>query len=75
MILFIKDIEKSIVGNPEAYAAFKSKLDNLPENIVIIGSHTQMDSRKEKVTVCDLIHYCSVKLYFTYFNTGELYTA
>lgn len=48
LILFIKDIEKSIVGNPEAYAAFKSKLDNLPENIVIIGSHTQMDSRKEK---------------------------
>ncbi|XP_042483680.1 uncharacterized protein LOC122064050 isoform X2 [Macadamia integrifolia] len=48
LILFVKDIEKSMSGNPEAYANFKSKLENLPENVVVIGSHTQMDNRKEK---------------------------
>ncbi|KAF8394574.1 hypothetical protein HHK36_020787 [Tetracentron sinense] len=48
LILFVKDIEKSMVGNPEVYATFKSKLENLPENVVVIGSHTQMDNRKEK---------------------------
>ncbi|XP_010259604.1 PREDICTED: uncharacterized protein LOC104598971 isoform X2 [Nelumbo nucifera] len=48
LILFMKDIEKSMVGNQEAYTAFKTRLENLPENIVIIGSHTQLDNRKEK---------------------------
>ncbi|XP_042516828.1 uncharacterized protein LOC122091073 isoform X2 [Macadamia integrifolia] len=48
LILFIKDIEKSIAVNPEAYANLKSKLENLPENVVVICSHTQMDNRKEK---------------------------
>ena len=38
-----------MAGNPEAYAALKSKLENLPENVVVIASHTQMDNRKEKV--------------------------
>jgi len=47
-ILFMKDAEKSIVGNGDSYA-FKSKLENLPNNVVVIGSHTQNDSRKEKV--------------------------
>ncbi|XP_057964873.1 uncharacterized protein LOC131155636 [Malania oleifera] len=48
LILFVKDIEKSIVGNPGAYAALKIKLESLPANAVVIGSHTQVDSRKEK---------------------------
>ncbi|KAK4732251.1 hypothetical protein R3W88_025239 [Solanum pinnatisectum] len=48
LVLFIKDIEKSMVGNPEAYAAFKIKLEHLPENVVAIASHAQSDSRKEK---------------------------
>ncbi|XP_043719812.1 uncharacterized protein LOC122667554 [Telopea speciosissima] len=48
LILFVKDIEKSMSGNPEAYVNFKSKLENLPENVVVIGSHAQMDNRKEK---------------------------
>ncbi|KAL0391111.1 UNVERIFIED_CONTAM: protein MSP1, partial [Sesamum calycinum] len=48
LILFLKDIEKSMVGNPEAYAAFKIKLETLPENVVVIASHTQTDNRKEK---------------------------
>ncbi|KAL9141831.1 hypothetical protein ABFS82_14G130800 [Erythranthe guttata] len=48
LILFLKDIEKSMAGNAEAYASFKVKLEQLPENVVIIASHTQTDSRKEK---------------------------
>lgn len=48
LILFVKDIEKSMVGNQDAYSALKSKLDNLPDRIIVIGSHTQMDNRKEK---------------------------
>ncbi|KAK0582949.1 hypothetical protein LWI29_031416 [Acer saccharum] len=48
LILFVKDIEKSVVGNGDAYAAFKSKLENLPSNFIVIGSHTQLDNRKEK---------------------------
>ncbi|XP_052180628.1 uncharacterized protein LOC127793889 [Diospyros lotus] len=47
-ILFMKDPEKSIVGNPESYSTFKSKLENLSDNIIVIGSHTQTDNRKEK---------------------------
>lgn len=48
LILFVKDIEKSLAGNNDAYGALKSKLENLPSNVVVIGSHTQLDSRKEK---------------------------
>ncbi|KAK3007858.1 hypothetical protein RJ639_014587, partial [Escallonia herrerae] len=48
LIMFVKDIEKSMLGNPEAYATFKNRLENLPGNVVIISSHAQMDSRKEK---------------------------
>lgn len=47
-ILFIKDAEKSIVGNSESYSTFKSRLEKLPDNVVIIASQTQMDNRKEK---------------------------
>ncbi|KAL9168499.1 hypothetical protein ABFS82_04G019300 [Erythranthe guttata] len=48
LILFLKDIEKSLSGNTEAYTSLKVKLDSLSENIVVIASHTQTDSRKEK---------------------------
>ncbi|CAL5444435.1 unnamed protein product [Camellia sinensis] len=47
-ILFVKDAEKSIVGNSELFATFKSKLEKLPDNTVVIGSHTQTDISKEK---------------------------
>ncbi|XVF21951.1 hypothetical protein REPUB_Repub12eG0133400 [Reevesia pubescens] len=47
-ILFLKDIEKSMAGNTDVYASLKSKVENLPANVVVIGSHTQMDNRKEK---------------------------
>ncbi|KAK7282029.1 hypothetical protein RIF29_10505 [Crotalaria pallida] len=46
-ILFMKDAEKSIVGNGDPNS-FKSKLEKLPDNVVVIGSHTNNDSRKEK---------------------------
>ncbi|XAR58451.1 Adenosinetriphosphatase [Bertholletia excelsa] len=45
LIIFLKDIEKSIAGNSEPC---KSRLDNLPDNLVVIASHTQVDNRKEK---------------------------
>ncbi|KAA3475071.1 AAA-type ATPase family protein isoform 1 [Gossypium australe] len=48
LILFVKDIEKSMAGNTDVYNSLKSKVENLPANVVIIGSHTQMDNRKEK---------------------------
>ncbi|KAH7415516.1 hypothetical protein KP509_14G049600 [Ceratopteris richardii] len=47
-ILFIKDVEKSVVGNFEYHTAFKTKLEKLESGIVVIGSHTMSDSRKEK---------------------------
>lgn len=48
LIVFLKDMEKCMSGNPEAYVEIKSKLENLPDNLVVIASHTQPDSRKEK---------------------------
>ncbi|XP_011044170.1 PREDICTED: uncharacterized protein LOC105139438 isoform X2 [Populus euphratica] len=47
-ILYMKDAEKSIVGNSDSYSTFKSRLEKLPDNVVVIGSHTQNDNRKEK---------------------------
>ena len=49
LILFLKDIDKSVSGNTEVYVTLKSKLEKLPENIVVIASQTQLDNRKEKV--------------------------
>lgn len=46
LVLFIKDIEKAIVGNSEV---LKSKFESLPQNVVVIGSYIQQDNRKEKV--------------------------
>ncbi|CAH8305318.1 unnamed protein product [Eruca vesicaria subsp. sativa] len=48
LILFLKDIEKSVSGNSEVYVTLKSKLEKLPGNVVVIASQTQLDSRKEK---------------------------
>ncbi|XAR67906.1 Adenosinetriphosphatase [Bertholletia excelsa] len=47
-ILFMKDAEKSIGGNVDLCNIFRSKLDKLPDNVVILCSHAQPDSRKEK---------------------------
>lgn len=48
-ILFMKDAEKSLVGNSDSYSTFRGKLDKLSDNVVVIGSHTHSDNRKEKV--------------------------
>lgn len=45
----MKDAEKSLGGNTESYSSFKNRLEKLPDNVVVIGSHTQTDNRKEKV--------------------------
>ncbi|CAN4085339.1 unnamed protein product [Withania somnifera] len=47
-ILFMKDAEKSMAGNSESYSSFKSRLERLPANIIVIGSHAHTDNRKEK---------------------------
>eukprot|EP01018_Ginkgo_biloba_P008229 Gb_40814 [translate_table: standard] len=46
LILFIKDIERSIMGNLERYKRLE-KLDKIDSRLVIIGSH-MMDFQKEK---------------------------
>lgn len=45
----MKDAEKSMAGSSESYSTFKSRLEKLPANIVVIGSHAHTDNRKEKV--------------------------
>ncbi|KAJ6794152.1 Uncharacterized protein M6B38_231090 [Iris pallida] len=37
-----------MMGGTESYLTLKSKLDLLPAGVFVIGSHTQVDSRKEK---------------------------
>ncbi|OEL14540.1 ATPase family AAA domain-containing protein 1-A [Dichanthelium oligosanthes] len=48
LIVLLKDIEKSFTGITESLSSLRSKLESLPSGVLIIGSHTQMDSRKEK---------------------------
>uniref|UniRef100_M4EUU7 AAA+ ATPase domain-containing protein n=1 Tax=Brassica campestris TaxID=3711 RepID=M4EUU7_BRACM len=43
LILFLKDIGKSVSGRIDVYATLKSKLESLPEKIVVIASQTQLD--------------------------------
>ncbi|KAK1357931.1 AAA domain-containing protein [Heracleum sosnowskyi] len=48
LILFIKDVEKSVIGNADTYSLCRSKLERLPDNVIVIGSQTIGDNRKEK---------------------------
>ncbi|XP_010931645.1 uncharacterized protein [Elaeis guineensis] len=48
LIILIKDIEKSMAGGTETYLTLKSKLEFMPAGVLIMGSHTQIDNRKEK---------------------------
>ncbi|CAN6468339.1 unnamed protein product [Victoria cruziana] len=48
LILFLKDMEKSLILNSDSCTSLKHKLEKLPDNAVVIGSHTHMDNRKEK---------------------------
>ncbi|PHT97155.1 hypothetical protein BC332_33918 [Capsicum chinense] len=49
VILFMKDAEKTTAGNSVSYSMYKSWLEKLPDNIVIIGSHIHSDDHKEEV--------------------------
>lgn len=60
LVIFVKDVEKAVVASPDAGQVFRGKLENLPENVVVIGSHIQMDSRKEKVSVQSFHLLCSL---------------
>ena len=51
LIILIKDIEKSMAGGTETYLTLKSKLEFMPAGVLIMGSHTQIDNRKEKVAL------------------------
>ncbi|MCD7468039.1 hypothetical protein HAX54_005826 [Datura stramonium] len=48
---FICRTLKSMVGNPEAYAAFKIKLEHLPENVVIKLMQTDNPKRRESMII------------------------
>ncbi|PHU20131.1 hypothetical protein BC332_11282 [Capsicum chinense] len=48
VILFMKDSAKSVAGNLVSYSTYKSRLEELLDNIVIIGSHAHTNKHKEK---------------------------
>lgn len=48
LIVFLKDLEKSMAGSSDAFLSFRTKLESLPDNVVVFASHTQMDNLKEK---------------------------
>ncbi|XP_078439543.1 uncharacterized protein LOC144709773 [Wolffia australiana] len=48
LVVFIKDIEKSLSGISDSYVSLKGKLELIPAGVLVIASHIQMDSRKEK---------------------------
>ncbi|CAH8275457.1 unnamed protein product [Arabidopsis lyrata] len=48
LILFLKDAEKSVVGNSDLYSAFQIRLEYLPDNVIVIGSQTHSDHLMEK---------------------------
>ncbi|KAK7259344.1 hypothetical protein RIF29_24948 [Crotalaria pallida] len=51
LLVFMKDIEKVMVGK---YENLKSKLENLQPNVVVIGSHTQGDNQNDKTPISSL---------------------
>ncbi|KAF7043055.1 hypothetical protein CFC21_052502 [Triticum aestivum] len=56
LIVLLKDVEKSFTGITESFSSLRSKLELLPPGVLIIGSHTQMDSRKEKDSFGSRLH-------------------
>ena len=65
LILFLKDAEK-VCGNSYSYHGLKSKLENFPAGVFIIGSQTQTDTRKDKVLIVTNIYTQILKYPFTY---------
>lgn len=39
-----------MIGNGDTYSLCRSKLERLPDNVIVIGSQTNGDNRKEKVS-------------------------
>ncbi|CAD6252756.1 unnamed protein product [Miscanthus lutarioriparius] len=56
LIVLLKDVEKSFTGVTESLSSLRSKLELLPSGVLVIGSHTQMDSRKEKDSFGSRLH-------------------
>ncbi|XP_064934705.1 uncharacterized protein LOC135587347 isoform X1 [Musa acuminata AAA Group] len=48
LVVFFKEIEKSVAGTSDSYLAMKSKIDSLPAGVLVVCSSIQMDNRKEK---------------------------
>ncbi|KAG6487761.1 hypothetical protein ZIOFF_056363 [Zingiber officinale] len=48
LIVFFKDIEKSVAGGVDSYLTMKVKMDSGSSGVLFICSNTQVDSRKEK---------------------------
>ncbi|KAG0470520.1 hypothetical protein HPP92_017220 [Vanilla planifolia] len=48
LIVFLRDIEKSLGSAADSYTSLKNKLESLPPGVLLVASHTQMDNRKEK---------------------------
>ncbi|KAG0472157.1 hypothetical protein HPP92_016703 [Vanilla planifolia] len=48
LIVFLRDIEKSLGVLLIQYTSLKNKLESLPPGVLLVASHTQMDNRKEK---------------------------
>lgn len=46
---------KSVAANAELYAIYKSRLETLPRNVVVIASEIQTDYHMEKVIS---VQYC-----------------
>ncbi|XP_016576320.1 uncharacterized protein LOC107873906 [Capsicum annuum] len=46
VILFIKHVAKSVARNSVSYSTFQSRLEELPDNVVIIGSHAHTNKHK-----------------------------
>lgn len=48
LVIFINDIEKSLGAYVDSSSSCKGELESMPTGVLVIGSHIQMDNRKEK---------------------------
>ncbi|KAH7851838.1 hypothetical protein Vadar_017134 [Vaccinium darrowii] len=48
LILFMKDVDKFVQENSEAYLVIKYLISKLPENVFVIGSQRYTENKKEK---------------------------
>lgn len=59
------------MGNSDAYTILKGKLEHLPENVVVIGSHTQLDNRKEKVCPVVQVFFSPLSKIYVFWGLDE----